>query len=240
VLVHGFSDDGLCWTPVADALAPGYDVIMLDTRGHGRSDGPDQGYGMDQFVADLAGVIAAIGLEHPAVLGHSLGALTALAFAGTYREVPRAILLEDPPPWWVAPPDGSQAQLLRANVVAEKRLTREELIARSRRQDPQWSDAELGPWADSKLRLSFNVLNWGDMSAVDWPAVLGRVTCPALLITGDAQRGAAVTPENAASLQALVPHMRVAHIVDAGHSIRRDQFVCYMQVVHEFLAEVLA
>jgi N-formylmaleamate deformylase len=37
VLAHGVTDDGLCWTPVAAALAPDYDVIMVDARGHGRS-----------------------------------------------------------------------------------------------------------------------------------------------------------------------------------------------------------
>src|ERR671938_601164 len=71
VLAHGFSDDGLCWTPVAEALAPEYDVIMVDARGHGRSEAPEQGYGPIEQAADLAGVIAALGLQRPAVLGHS-------------------------------------------------------------------------------------------------------------------------------------------------------------------------
>jgi len=44
VLAHGFSDDGLCWTPVAEKLAADYDVIMVDARGHRRSDTPEQGY----------------------------------------------------------------------------------------------------------------------------------------------------------------------------------------------------
>ena len=30
VLAHGFSDDGLCWTPVAEALEADYDVVMVD------------------------------------------------------------------------------------------------------------------------------------------------------------------------------------------------------------------
>ena len=46
VLAHGFSDDGLCWTPVAEALEADYDVIMVDARGHGRSEAPEQGYNM--------------------------------------------------------------------------------------------------------------------------------------------------------------------------------------------------
>ena len=38
VLAHGVTDDGLCWTPVAEALADAYDLVMVDARGHGRSD----------------------------------------------------------------------------------------------------------------------------------------------------------------------------------------------------------
>jgi len=53
VLAHGFSDDGLCWTPVAEALAPEYDVIMVDARGHGRSSAPEQGYSATIQAADL-------------------------------------------------------------------------------------------------------------------------------------------------------------------------------------------
>ena len=30
VLAHGFSDDGLCWTPVAEALEADFDVVMVD------------------------------------------------------------------------------------------------------------------------------------------------------------------------------------------------------------------
>ena len=42
VLAHGFSDDGLCWTPVAQLLEADYDVTMVDARYHGRSDAPEQ------------------------------------------------------------------------------------------------------------------------------------------------------------------------------------------------------
>ena len=76
-VAHGFSDDGLCWTPVADALAPDYDVVMVDARGHGRSEAPPDGYGPVEHADDLAGVIAGLGLRQPILLGHSMGAMTA-------------------------------------------------------------------------------------------------------------------------------------------------------------------
>ena len=81
VLAHGVTDDGLCWSRVAEALAPRYDVIMVDARGHGRSQAPEQDYRLAAQAADMAAVIAALGLVRPAILGHSLGAAMALVLA---------------------------------------------------------------------------------------------------------------------------------------------------------------
>ena len=64
-----------------------------------------------------------------------------------------------------------------------------------------------------------------------------QITCPALLITADPARNAIVTEQSAAQLRELVPQLRIAHIPDAGHSIRRDQFARYLEVVRGFLSE---
>ena len=242
VLAHGFSDDGLCWTPVAQALAADYDVIMVDARGHGLSDAPADGYGLAEHAADLAGVTAALGLRRPAVLGHSMGAGTALVLAGMYPDLPSAILLEDPPAWW--------APTLELPAVAEDRVaqrrrwidelkgkTREELIAAQRAQQPGWSEAELGPWADAKLRFNLHAMNLDPNASLDWPSTLRRISCPALLIAADPALGAIITDESAASLRSLVPQLRVTRIAVAGHNIRRDQFDRYMEVVRAFLCE---
>jgi N-formylmaleamate deformylase len=240
LLAHGFSDDGLCWTPVAEALAADYDVVMVDARGHGRSAAPEQGYGSEDHAADLAGVIRVLGLKRPAVLGHSMGAASTLVLAGLYPDLPRAILLEDPPPWWITAEAGvplARQSPIRLGIIELKRKTREELIAHARSGSPSWPEAELGPWADSKLRFSFNILTADEPAAVDWPATVRRITCPALLITADPALGALVTPESATDLQALAPQMRIAHIAGAGHSIHREQFARYIEVVRTFLAE---
>jgi N-formylmaleamate deformylase len=244
VLAHGVTDAGPCWTPVAEALAAEYDAIMVDARGHGRSDAPERGYGPLEQAVDLAGVIAALGLERPAVLGHSMGAATALVLAGTHPDIPGAILMEDPPGWWTGwsstPAARERLVAMRERALNLKRKTREELIAGQRVEQPGWSDAELEPWGDAKQRFSPNVLSVFDEdngANVDWPAVLSRITCPALLITGDPERGAIVTDGSAAALQALLPQLEVAHIPEAGHNIRRDQFARYLDVIRAFLSE---
>ena len=244
VLAHGVTDAGPCWTPVAEALAAEYDAIMVDARGHGRSDAPEGGYGPAEQADDLAGVITALELERPAVLGHSMGAATALVLAGAYPDLVGAILLEDPPAWWTDRTDSPEVTerrtTMRERAIGLKQKTREELIADQRADQPGWSDAELEPWADAKQRFSPNVLSVYDQdngSNVDWQAVLGRITCPALLITADPERGAIVTEESAAMLKALVPHLQIAHVPGAGHNIRRDQFGRYMDVIRGFLAD---
>jgi N-formylmaleamate deformylase len=242
VLAHGVTDAGPCWTPVAEALAAEYDVIMVDARGHGHSDAPERGYGPADQAADLAGVVTALGLEHPAILGHSMGAATALVLAGTYPDLPGAILLEDPPAWWTGWTATAEATErlagMRKRFIGLKQKTREELLADQRAEQPGWSDAELDPWADAKQRFSPNVLSVLDednAAGIDWPVILSRITCPALLITADPALGAIVTAESAAILQALVPHLEIAHVPGAGHNIRRDQFGRYRELVRGFL-----
>jgi N-formylmaleamate deformylase len=243
VLAHGFSDDGLCWTPVAEGLAADYDVIMVDARGHGRSDAPEQGYGPIEMAADLAGVITGLGLNKPAVLGHSMGGSTTMALAGLYPDLPGAILIEDSGARNFMAGDSAEAQerlnQWRARLVNLQSKTREELIQHARTDTPTWSAAELGPWADAKLRFNLKALNRQGTGAVDWDQILRGITCPALLLYADPERGGGVTAERAAEMQALVPQLQTVHIPGAGHNIRREQFARYMTAVSSFLATTM-
>ena len=242
VLLHGFSDDGLCWTPVAKLLEVDYDVIMFDARGHGRSEAPAQGYGPPEHAADVADAITMLGLHQPALLGHSMGAATSLELASTYPELPGAILLEDPPTWWVKPPemlgpDDERMVQRRRSIEHLKEMNREELLVWIRTREPNWSETENELWADSKLRLNLNVLSHGPVPGENWKTSLQHITCPALLITGDTTRGALVSDEDAAALHTLVPQLRIAQIAQASHSIHRDKLDQYISIVRSFLAE---
>lgn len=241
LLLHGFSDDGLCWTPIAQQLESDYDIIMLDARGHGRSDAPESGYGHDQHAADVAGFITGMHLNKPLVMGHSMGAVTTLALTGMYPDLPGAIVLEDPPPFWEQHAAGLQTERRKGMgqwIIDLKRLTRDEMIESNRKSSPTWPEAERGPWADSKLRLSFNVMNGFGAAGLDMHAAVQNIRCPALLITADTALGAITNAAQADELKALMPQLQLANIAGAGHSIHREQAGPFLQCVKEFLGSV--
>ena len=95
VLLHGFSDSGLCWPLVAHDLEADYDVILPDARGHGHSARVQPGESID-MAADTAGLIRALGLHRPVLGGHSMGANTSSHVGARYPKLIRALVLEDP------------------------------------------------------------------------------------------------------------------------------------------------
>lgn len=237
VLAHGFSDAGLCWTPVAQALEADYDLIMMDARGHGLSDAPETGYTLTDMAGDLRGIITGLGLTRPAVIGHSMGGGITLAFAGLYPDVPGAIILEDAAALNAADfphRRENNENPAQAMIARFSNKTRAELIAEIR-ASMAWPEAELGPWADAKLQFNPRAAQFHPTIGITWSELLPRITCPALLITADLDRGAIVRPDIAAAMQRQMPQLQVAHIPGAGHNIRREQFDRFVTVVRAFL-----
>jgi N-formylmaleamate deformylase len=242
VFLHGITDDGLCWIPVIEALPEKYDAVLVDLRGHGKSDAPESGYTLENLALDAEALIHALELHKPILIGHSLGAIVSLILAGIRPEVPRAILLEDPPPFWKpgypSGEDERQRLTMRDWMIGVKRKTKEELLADIRTADPHWSEAEWEAWADSKQRFSLNILEMirpGTLISVDYPNTARSISCPAEILSADKKHGAASSPEDIALLMEWIPHLTNISIGDAGHSIHRDQFGKYMTALQTAL-----
>ena len=90
LLLHGFPDSLQLWREVRPRLlAAGCRVIALDQRGFGESDAPaGRGhYAFDTLVADVVGVLDALGVAAPArVIGHDWGAVVAWGLAMKHPE----------------------------------------------------------------------------------------------------------------------------------------------------------
>lgn len=84
VLMHGWMGTSHTWRKLAPMLADDWFVIVPDMRGYGGSDKPDTGYDAVTLAGDIAGVLDQYGKDRAHIVGHDMGALVALAFAGTY------------------------------------------------------------------------------------------------------------------------------------------------------------
>jgi pimeloyl-ACP methyl ester carboxylesterase len=84
VLLHGFPDSGRLWRHQVPALAgAGFQVIVPDLRGYGRSGKPGavEAYSMAFLAADVAAVLADLDIPRAHVVGHDWGAALGWALA---------------------------------------------------------------------------------------------------------------------------------------------------------------
>ena len=239
VLAHGVSDSAECWGAVAEDLAADHTVVAYDARFHGRSAAPESGHGSGDLADDLAGLCAALGLERPVLMGHSMGAETCAVAAAANPGLARALLLEDPP-WRSGERDPAEIDAVVAWLEGLHRHDRAALIAMERAQGRDWPDDEWGPWAEAKHRVSPRIGEWVRGLRGDWRAAAAALTCPTLVLAGDPALGGIVDAEVAAEIARLVPGGRVVTIAGAGHSVRRDRRAAYLGAVRAFLAEVEA
>jgi haloacetate dehalogenase len=82
LLLHGYPQTHAMWEAVAPALSAERTVVVTDLRGYGDSDKPPggadhAGYAKRTMAADQVGVMAALGFERFALVGHDRGARVA-------------------------------------------------------------------------------------------------------------------------------------------------------------------
>jgi N-formylmaleamate deformylase len=237
MLLHGFSDNGLCWLPVARDLEAQYDVIMPDARGHGLS-ARVQPHAQVDHAADAAGLIVALGLHQPVVGGHSMGGLTATELGARCPELIGGLILEDPA--WIDPSPGDVP--MRENpffqwLLELQGVSLDEIVARGRAQNPTWSEVEFPAWAESKRQLDKSIFGVVNVRK-PWREFVSAFTVPALLITADVELNAIVSPEIAQEAASLSPFLQVVTVPDAGHNIRRENYPAFMQALQSFLSQL--
>ncbi len=244
MLVHGFTDNGRCWAPVAKALSDRYDVIMPDMRGHGRSERFEPGERVD-MARDLAALIVALGLKNLVLCGHSMGAMVAFQTAVRFPGLVSSLVLEDPA-WFMpssAPPIFSAD--LQDNPMAQwveslKGQSLEDLLEGYRKDHPDWDADLIRAMAESKKQLdphAWSVI-FPRMGGDKWPwwETLAGLKQPLLLITGNPERGAIVTPEMADKVLTLKGDTQIVRFEKAGHLIRFDEPEPFLEALKRFLS----
>jgi pimeloyl-ACP methyl ester carboxylesterase len=239
IMAHGITDYGLNYASLAKKFEDQYDIIMYDARGHGHSDKPEDDYSVESHVEDLVGLIKALGIEKPILMGHSMGGGTVSLLASKYPDLPRAVILEDPAGMLVNPnasPEQMQQYAAKWTeaIVADKAMGKEKLIELVRTErHPGWTDADYDGWAEAKMLVSPNVAKIvGGTGFGDSSEIFPKITAPTLILKADAEPD---ERKKHLAVAELLPNGRLVHIDGAGHVIRLDEPEATEREVRAFL-----
>lgn len=86
ILLHGGLANSNYWGSLVPALDKHYRVIVMDSRGHGRSTRNDQPYGYDLMASDVVALMDFLKIKKAAIVGWSDGAILGLDIAISHPE----------------------------------------------------------------------------------------------------------------------------------------------------------
>jgi pimeloyl-ACP methyl ester carboxylesterase len=86
ILLHGGLANSDYWGDQVRALQPHYRVIVMDSRGHGRSTRNEKPYGYDLMASDVLGLMDHLKIDKAAIVGWSDGAIIGLDIAMHHPE----------------------------------------------------------------------------------------------------------------------------------------------------------
>ena len=237
VLLHGMMSLAGTWWQIGPALAArGWDVTAIDLAAHGgnRLDGPlSRSALVDSVTTQITGPVDLL-------VGHSMGAATAIRAAVAHPDLARAVVLEDPPGGGGA--NWSTEKLARGvELDAETaRTDRDRLVRRSRTDHPGWQDND----------VDFDVVGIEEADAVavaaglrdglrDWgvPELVAATNLPVLLLAATEPGSAFVGEGREATRRVLPPGWFVE--LPGGHCLHRDLPAEWLAAVDAFTAEVL-
>src|SRR6516162_2556491 len=93
VFVHGLGATSNVWHAQRVTLSKNYRAIVYDRSGCGRSQQARDGYSIDAWADELAGLLDHLAIPSAVVVGHSLGSMIAQRFAGKHAGRTRALIL---------------------------------------------------------------------------------------------------------------------------------------------------
>lgn len=248
ILGHGGGQTRHSWDRAGHELAEaGYHVLNYDLLGHGESDWePDGDYSFDRRAGDLA-AIRACASEKFALVGASLGGLSAMA-AACAGTVPDALVLVDVVArlategverifgFMTANPDGfatveEAADSISAYYPDRPRPARLDGLSKNLRLrddgryrwhwDPEFLSGGTGQHAFPDL-----------LDDAQWT---GKV--PTLLVRG--MKSDIVNDEGVADLRARIPALEIADIGGAGHMVAGDRNDLFNAALLAFLGRVM-
>lgn len=215
VLLHGGLSNKLSWfSQVPFLVNNGYQVILLDTRGHGRSTLGSEKLSYDLFAEDLGKVLDKLAIHQTDIIGWSDGGITALVFGHQTPERVRRMIA------------------ISANISPQgftkkaRRQIREKLGAASFWVQSKWTGSER--YFDKLNKIVRHI--W--LSPVLDKTHLNQINSPTLIVVGEYDM---ITVEHSAEMAELISQGQLIVIKGGGHSTPVTHALQINQYIADFL-----
>lgn len=208
VLLHGNGEDGTYFVHQMDTFSKTYQVLAVDTRGHGKSPRGSAPFTLEQFAVDLKELLDRLELRRVFLLGFSDGANIALTFTLRWPECVEALILNG----GNLDPKGVRAGV-QLPICAGYALTG--LFARF----------------DPKARKNRELLGLMVREPHIPPNALAGIRCPTLVIAGERDM---IREKHTRQIAAAIPGARLA-ILPGDHFVAHKNSAAFNRAVLEFL-----
>lgn len=246
VLISGYASNIAGWNQeFVEDLANEHEVILFDNRNVGGSINHNKDYSTKALAADTHALVQKLKLDHPTILGISMGGMIAQQYAVSYpHDISHLILINTviaghhsiPPTTFAA-----EAILHTPQNVMKRYLTGIQLLA-----PPKWwlhmtYSLARDHFPGDKLSLNISesilneqrqlILNWAndDIAAAEIPAI----KTPTLVLNGG--EDAVIPPGNSEILARTIPNSTLLRWQEGGHAMIYQYPLQIAQAVNEFL-----
>ena len=229
VFLHGMGTDSLAsfyLTLAPPVAAAGIDVISYDLRGHGKTERPERGYTLGDFVADLDDLLRQLGVDRPVhLVGNSFGGTLAYSYAVACPDRVRSIVCIESEPAtevWAEKMSAILAHTVRFLQVEESF---------------DWIEANFGAHHRRLARMAAERITSTKMAEevplgplLTWEQV-AAIGCPVLSILGSHGYQA----DDLEALTSLLPNGELHVFEGQGHSVLVEQHREVRELVLEWI-----
>jgi pimeloyl-ACP methyl ester carboxylesterase len=249
VFVHEFAGDYRTWEPQMRAFARSHRCVTFSARGYPPSDVPSDParYGQDIARADVIAVMDALGIDRAHVVGHSMGAYTALHVG--IKQSQRCISVTAAGCGWGSVADPAARGAMRQLAADTAKMFTEKGIAAAaalyadgptrqahKHKDPRGYAEFARMLAEHSAlghALTMSMLQARRPTLWDMEADLQRFSVPLLVIVGDDDDSCL---EGSIFLKRTVPTAGLLVIPRSGHTITSEEPAAFNAALADFFA----
>ena len=239
VLLPGPTDSWWSYEAVLDRMRISTRTIAVSQRGHGDSDKPATGYRVDDFAADVVGLLDALHITRAVLVGHSGSCLVARRVAIETPERVAGLVLESSPTTFVGEPGPAafvESVVSKLADPIDPELARSFVVDTSGEIAPELLDEMVRELLKVPARVWHEMFS--DLLQYNDLPELGDVAAPVLLIWGD--RDGLVSREMQEQLVAGFSCADLVVYPGVGHAPRWEDPVRFATDVTAFAERVLA